>query len=364
VAENFTIGIEEEFFVVHAETRALRRGSESVISRVRQAVGDRAGHELQMSQVETFTPVCGTLDELREQLLRLRREAAAAAEAEGSRLVASSTHPFSHWEASQVTPKPDYLALERDYQQLAREQLVCGSHLHVGVEEEDAAVQVMNRMRPWVWPVLALSANSPFWVGVDTGYASYRTEAWSRWPMAGIPERFESRDEYDAVVSSLLDTGAVDDPARIYWDLRQSARFPTVELRVTDVCPTVDEAVMVAGLCRALARACYDQAMAGEPDPRPRTELLRAAKWRAARYGLDADLIDVVARRSCPAAELVRSLLALVRPALEEYGDWDEVSGAAERVIAEGNGAARQRKAFHRSGRLEDVVDLVTVSTS
>ncbi|MDQ3680906.1 MAG: carboxylate-amine ligase [Actinomycetota bacterium] len=362
--DDFTIGMEEEFFLIDAETGALRPFSDPVMARARETVGDQADHELQLSQLETVTPVCPTLDELRHHLARLRRALGRAAEAEGSRLAASGTHPFSHWDQVRVTPEPAYLGLERDYQQVAREQLVCGSHVHVGVSDAEAAVHMMNRMRPWLWPVLALSANSPFWLGGDTGYASFRSQVWTRWPMAGIPEHFASRAEYDDVVGTLLVTGAIDDPARIYWDVRLSARFPTIELRVTDVCLTVDEAVMVAGLCRALARTCHEHALRGDPDPRPRQELLRAAKWRAARYGLGADLVDVVGRRAVPATELVRALLTLVRPALEDQGDWEEVSGLVSQTVHGGTGAARQREAFVRSGRLEDVVELVTVSTN
>ena len=360
---DFTIGVEEEFFVVDAEDRALRRRSGPVVRRAREEVGPRVQHELQLSQVESATPVCRTLGEVRRHLTGLRRELASAAEAEGSRLAATGTHPFSHWDEDHVTPKPAYLALEREYQQVAREQVVCGSHVHVGVADPEDAVQVMNRMRPWLWPVLALAANSPFWLGADTGYASFRTELWSRWPMAGIPELFSSQAEYDAVVKTLLRTGAIDDPARIYWDARLSARFATVELRVTDVCLTVEEAVMVAGLWRALARTCHDQAVRGEPSPRPRPELLRAAKWRAARFGLSADLVDVPGARAVPAGELVQALLALVRPALEDGGEWEEVSTLAQATLGRGTGAVRQRQAFTRRGRLEDVVDVVVEAT-
>lgn len=363
--EDFTVGVEEEFFIVDADTGALGSRSSSVIALARQTLGDQAAdHELQQSQLEAVTSVCRTLGELRGQLSGLRHQLTTAAKSEGSRLAASGTHPFSRWDEDRITPKPAYLSLERDYQQVAREQLVCGSHVHVGIGDRELAIQVMNRMRPWLWPVLALSANSPFWMGVDTGYASYRSELWARWPMAGIPEHFASRDEYDSLVETLRATGAIDEPARIYWDLRLSARFPTLEVRVTDVCMTVDEAVMVAGLTRALARTCHRYAAEGEPDPRPRHELLRAAKWRAARYGLGADLIDVLGRRAVPAAAAVGELLALVRPALEEDGDWDEASGLVDLTLRRGTGAARQREAYARDGHFEDVVELVTASAT
>jgi carboxylate-amine ligase len=240
---------------------------------------------------------------------------------------------------------------------------VCGCHVHVGFAARDDAIEVLNRVGPWLSPIMALAVNSPFWVGVDTGYGSFRTEIWRRWPMAGLPERFESREEYDALVRDLLATGSVDDPARIYWDVRPSAKFDTLEFRVTDVCLTVDEAVMVTGLVRGLAEMCHDQAVRGEPMPMLRPELLRAAMWRAARYGIEADLVDVLSRRAVPALEMVEQLLSFVRPALADHGEWDEVSGLVHETAARGTGASRQRGVYARSGRLEDVVDFVVSET-
>jgi carboxylate-amine ligase len=210
---------------------------------------------------------------------------------------------------------------------------------------------------------LALAANSPFWLGRDTGYASYRTEIWRRWPMAGTPQEFGSRSEYDALVETLIATGSVGDATKIYWDLRPSARYETLEFRVTDVCLTVDEAVMIAGLARALTRACYGQAVRGEPRARVRPELLRAAKWRAARYGLDADLIDAEQGQAVAAHELIERLLARLRDALEEDGAWDEVSELVRATLRRGNGAARQRAAFARAGSLEEVVGFIVAET-
>jgi len=360
----FTVGVEEEFFIVDAETRALRPHFDRILNRARPALGEAVQPELQTIQVETGTPVCHDLGEVRRELVRLRRRLSAAAEDEGSHIGAAGTHPFSHWaEGPTITPKPAYLALERDYQQLAREQLVCGCHVHVGFPDREDAIQVLNRVGPWLSPIVALAANSPFWVGVDTGYSSFRTEIWRRWPMAGLPHVFASRSEYDALVRELLDTGSIDDPARIYWDVRPSAKFETLEFRVTDVCLTVDEAVMVTGLVRGLARTCHDEAVRGAPLPRARPELVRAANWRAARYGLEADLVDVLSPESVPAPEMVERLLGFVRPALADHGEWEEVSALAEETVARGTGAARQRRAFARSGRLEDVVDLIVSET-
>jgi carboxylate-amine ligase len=314
--------------------------------------------------VETNTPVCTTLAEVREALRRSRRALVEAAGREGLRIAAAGTHPFSHWADQKVTTKRRYHNLAEDYRQIFREEVVFGCHVHVGFDDPEAAIQAMNRSRPWLPVLLALTANSPFWLGADTGYASFRAEVWNRWPTAGMPQAFDSRAEYDRLVEALVATGSLREPTKLYWDVRPSARQETLEFRVADSVMGVDEAVMVAGLARALAVTGHAAAVRGDPDPRPRPELLRAAKWRAARHGLEADLVDVLGGRARPAAELVEAFLAEVRPALEEAGDLEEVTGLARATLAGGNGAARQREAFRRNGRLEDVVDLVVEATA
>lgn len=362
--EEFTIGVEEEYQIINRSTRELHSRQECILNGAQAALGDQVTPELYLSQIEIGTPVCRTLCEVRRELVRLRGEVIASAEREGNRIAAAGTHPFSHWGEQQLTPKSRYVGIAQDYQQLAREHLIFGCHVHVGIKDREAAIHVMNRARAWLASLLALAANSPFWLGVDTGYASFRTEIWRRWPMAGTPQLFASRAEYDGVIETLVKTESITDATKIYWDVRPSARFETVEFRVTDVCMTVDEAVMLAGLVRALAESCYKQAMRDEPTKYARPELLRAAKWRAARYGLDADLIDTQEERAVPAPELIEKLLAFLRPVLEERSEWDEISALARQTIARGTGATRQRAAFARAGRLEDVVDLIVTETA
>jgi len=314
--------------------------------------------------IETNTPVCTTLAEVRQDLRRARRALVEAAGRHGLAIAAAGTHPFSSWADQEVTDKTRYHNLAADYRQVFREEVVFGCHVHVGFDDREAAIQTMNRVRPWLPVLLALSANSPFWVGADTGYASYRTEVWNRWPTAGMPQSFASRAEYDALVETLMATGSVREPTKLYWDVRPSARQETLEFRVADSVMAVDEAVMVAGLVRALAVTAHAAADRGDPDPRPRPELLRAATWRAARHGLEADLVDVLAGQARPAAELVEAFLAEVRPALEEAGDLEEVTELVRVTLAGGTGAARQRQVFRRTGRLEDVVDLIVAETA
>ncbi len=363
-AEDFTIGVEEEYQIINPTTRELCSRVQHILPIAQKAVGEEVQPEAQLSQIEIGTPVCRTLADVRAELVRLRSEVIAAAAIDGNQIAAAGTHPFSSWQQQQITPKERYQALMRDYQQLTRELIICGCHVHIGISDREVAIRVMNRARVWLAPMLALAANSPFWMGTDTGYASYRTEIWSRWPLSGPPLIFESQAEYEALVEALIAIGSVEEATKIYWDVRLSERFPTLEFRVTDVCMTIDEAVMVAGLTRALARTCYEQARRDEPFPFVRHELIRAAHWRAARYGLDTELIDVDAKRAVRARELVETFLAFVRPSLEEYGDWDEISSIVRETMQRGTGATRQREAYKRTGRLEDVVDLIVAETA
>jgi carboxylate-amine ligase len=361
----FTIGVEEEFLVVDAATGALRPDGPALLPAAQERLGEDVQPELHPSQLEIMTPVCETLGDIRSELTRLRSALADTLAERGDRLAATGTHPFSHWtEDPDVNPK--YAVLEQQYQQLAREQLICGGHVHIGIDDPELAIAVVNGVRPWLAPIVALAANSPFWGGRDTGYASYRTEMWRRWPTAGTPAPFADRAEYKALVEALFRTGAIDDQARIYWDVRPSAKFPTVEFRVADVGMTVDDTVMMAGLVRGLAATMAREAETGGSAAEVvdvRAELLGAARWRAARYGITADLVDVVAGTAMPARELIGRLLECLRPALVDLGDWDEVTDLVGRTLAGGTGADRQRRVWAETGDMRAVVDFIIHAT-
>ncbi len=362
--EQYTLGVEEEYQIVDPETREVRaEGGQDVVGQAQEVLNEEAAPEILASQLETMSPVCSTLAEVRAELLRLRREASAAAAKEGRQIAAASTHPFSHWRDQWATPKKRYRNIMEEYQRLAEELLAFGFHVHVGLSDREAAVQVVNRARVWLAPMLALSANSPFWLGADTGYASYRTQVWGRLPSAGQPAPFESVEEYDALVKALVKSGLVAEPTKIYWDIRLSEHAETIEFRVMDVCSRVDEAVALAGLARALVRTCHEQAEREEPYPKARPELVRAAHWRASRDGLDTKLVDLEAGHAVPAREMIEKLLAFARSALEESGDWEEVSSLARQTLEHGNGAARQRRVYERTERLEEVVDMLIEET-
>ena len=364
MADEYTLGVEEEYQVVDPQTRELRSQGGRVVEEARRGLGEGdVTAELMESQVESVSSVCQTLAEVRAEIVRLRRAVIRAA-GDGARIVAASTHPFSHWREQVVTPKERYRVLIEAYQQLAQEQLVFGFHVHVGIKNRESAVRVMNRLRVWLAPLLALSANSPFWLGEDSGYASYRTQVWGRFPVSGPPGIFASRAEHDALVGALVRTETVEDATKIYWDARLPEKTETIEVRVADVCPTVDEAVMVAGLSRALVRSCFERDGREEPYPTARPEILRAAHWRASRYGLEGELLDVEEERVVPAGYAIQKLLDFARPVLEELGDWDEVSGTARETLQRGNGATRQRAVYRRTGSLEAVVDMLVDETA
>lgn len=361
---SYRFGVEEELQLVDAHTGALRSESLAVLPRIRQDGAGTFEVELYQAQIEIGTPICGTLQDARTALTWLRGAVAAAAEPSGARVAAAGTHPFSDWREQRITPKPRYRNLAMDNRRLVAEEVVFGCHVHVGLPDREAAVQAMNRARVWLGPLLALAGNSPFWLGTDTGYASFRSELWRRWPMSGTPRWFDSDAEYNAMLKTLVATGVVRDPTKIYWDVRPSERYTTLEFRIADVQLTVDEAVMIAGLARALARTSHEQALAGRRDPVPRDELLLAAKWLAARDGLSGQLLDPDTMQPAPARAVVDRFLRLLRPALEAHGDWEEVSLMVERAMRRGTGAARQRAAFARTGRIADVMDLIVAETA
>ena len=360
MAGELSVGVEEEFCIVDATTGAVRPAVDEVLPGAKERLGDQVEAELNRSQIETATTVCTTLAEVRAELERLRRLLREAAADVGCGVVSAGTHPTGGPGDSEVNPgKERYRRLEREFQAVAREQLVNGCHVHVGIADRDLAIEVLDRSRPWLSTVAALAADSPFWAGTDTGYASYRTEVWTRWPLTGMPEPLGSRSAFDELMFALRDVEALPDPTFLYWDVRPSVRFDTLEFRAADGCLTVDDAVMVAGLWRALARTLLDEAERGAPPPTLRSELFDAARWRAARYGVDGTLVDLTGFRTAPAREVVDGLLAHLRPALEDAGDWDEVHALVQRVMAGGGGAARQRTALARRGEMGDVVALV-----
>src|SRR5690242_16377528 len=358
--QDLTLGVEEELHVVDLATRELVPRAPEVLARL----GDGFSAELHRSVVETNTPVAGTLDGLRDGIVAQRREAITVAESLGLGLVAAGTVPLVDLDTLPVTPTSRYRRMLDDYQLLVREQLICGAQVHVGVPDRDEAVSIAQRVAPALPVLLALSASSPYWIGEDSGYASTRSLIWLRWPTAGDSGVVTSAADHEALVADLIASGTITDPKMVYFDVRPSAHLPTVELRVTDSCPDVDTVVLLAGLFRALALQARQAYRAGAPAARVRPPLHRAAMWRAARSGLEGDLLDLP--RSpvpVPAAVAVERMVGDLRPQLEQLGDWEQVFDLSVQQLSRGSSAARQRRAMARRGRISDVVDLVVADT-
>lgn len=363
-ADMFTIGVEEEFQIINPQTYALDAGVEHILPRAREMLGDAVQYELILSQIEVATPICQTLTEVQTSLVHHRQALISAAEGVGKKIGAAGTHPFSPWYEQPITPKERYQYLVQDFQRLIKEQVIFGCHVHIGLSDGEIALDVMNRARLWLSPLLALSANSPFLEGEDTRYASFRTGLWWTSPLSGPPPFFSSRTDHDAFIQALVTSKGIEDVTRIYWDIRLPERYDTIEFRVMDVCLTVDETVMLAGLIRALVRTCHEEARRNTPVPNVRAELLRVANWRAARYGLEEDLVDVLAECTIPASELIGRFMTFLRPALEAEGDWEDISRLVARTLSNGNGAMRQRALFRQTRSIKDVVQYIIDETA
>ena len=352
-----TLGVEEEYHLVDPETYALRPSPALAEAALREDLGVRVHPEITTTQLEIATGVCRTLQEVRAELVTARREAAAAAESAGVAILASSTHPFGTWQQQQITAAPRYEAMVERWAALAVQQDICGCHVHVSIPDLETAVAVMDRARPYLPVLLAMTGSSPFHDGVDTGYESYRTVWWSRWPMTGIPEHFGSAARYREVVEGLVVSGVVADASHLYWDLRPSWHLPTLEFRLADVCTDVDAAVLHAAVVRSLVRVLAARAARDEPCPQPRTELLRAARWRAARHGLSGELFDPLLEALVDARSAVGRLLGELEEDLRGHGEWDEVQDLVQALFDRGTSASRQRWTWLRTGDTRAVAE-------
>ncbi len=360
-----TLGVEEEFQVIDAQTGELASGAEELLDEV--AVRGRSPGlgtvvmELPLSQVETVTGVCRSLAEVRAAVGGLREVVAGAAAARGLAVLASASPPLGDPGAQRLASAERYAPIVARTAQLGRDQFIAGMHVHVGVDTPDLRVAVVDGLRAWLPVFTALSANSPFWFGTDTGFDSYRTVHWRRWPVAGPPPRTRDWSGWGAAVAALVAAGAVPDASFAYWDVRVATRHPTVEVRCADVQGSVEEVVALAGLVRGLAAAVLADVAAGREPLDPPQDVLRYASWHAARYGLEADLVHPRTGTLAPAHRVVDDLLAMVAPALDRHGDAADVTAAVGRTLSVGNGARRQRAAHERGG-LAGVVAELTVA--
>jgi carboxylate-amine ligase len=352
------VGVEEEMFLVDPATRQLVPAS----GRATSDAGD-VEQELFLEQLEIQSSPHRDLDALAADLRDARRGAAAAADSAGARLAVMAT-PVLPGAEGEVTPKARYHRMMQRYGEVGRRALACGMHVHVDVADDEEAVAVVDGLRPWLPLVLAMSAGSPFDLGVDTGYASWRAQVWESWPSAGAVEPFGDAAGYRRAVAALIESGAAIDEGMIYLDARPARSFPTVEVRVADVCTDLRDTVLVAAVVRALVDTCADAWHAGRTPQPWRVDLLQAARWRARRDGLTGALLDPLTGRPAPAAEVLATLQRTIVPALARAGDQDLVGEGIARLLRDGNGARRQRAAAGDDLDLVAVVDDVLRRTA
>jgi carboxylate-amine ligase len=356
-----TLGAEEEFHLVDLKTRRLTARAPELLAEL----DENYVAELQRCVVETNTQVVDSLDGLRGEVIRHRTVLVDTAAALGMGVVAAGAVPLAVPAEMQVTKTPRYRQMLADYQLLAREQLICGTQVHVGVASRDTAVAVAYRVAAYLPTLLALSTSSPFASdGSDTGYSSMRTLVWQRWPTTGLAAPVQSAKEYDELVNDLVASGVIADAGMVYFDVRPANAAPTLELRLCDSCPLVDTVLLIAGIFRALVEREAEAAQAGIEPTTLSPAVGRAALWRAARSGLEGELVDVSGPVSRPASEVVSGLVAALRPQLEQTGDWETVSELSRQALIVGTSSARQRRALRRRGRLTDVVDQLIAETA
>lgn len=339
------MGVEEEFLLIGADGGPVAVAGVALDAdrSALSAAGTVANldHELKEEQLETGTEPQADLAELAAGIAAGRRRAAEAAGRAGARIAAVASSPVAVRSTFSTVPRSRRIG--QTFALTAREQLTCGCHVHVAVADDDEGVAVLDRIGRWLAPLLALTANSPFWNGEDSGYASFRSQVWSRWPTAGPTAPFGSARVYHRVVGELVDSGTILDAGMVYFDARLSAHLPTVEVRIADVCLRAEDATLLAALVRGLVETAAREAADGVGVPMPRAELLRAAGWRAGRSGLTGELLSPASMRPLPAREVIGELVAHVRPALQDAGDLEPVLDGLRRVWERGTGADTQR---------------------
>jgi carboxylate-amine ligase len=345
-----SVGVEEEFLLLEPGTGQPQAMAGTVL----REAGPELEAELQEQQVETNSRPCQTLDDLHRELRRCRASAAAAAGRAGAQVAALATSPVP------VEPSPvhsdRYEQMSEDYGLTAQEQLTCGCHVHVGITSAEEGVAVLDRIGPWLAPLLALSGNSPYWHNRDSSYDSFRYQVWGRWPSSGPPGQFGTVQAYRETIRQMVETGAIIDPGMVYFNARLSDHYPTIEVRIADVCLRSGDAVLIAGLVRALVETEARAWREGRPTRPARTEVLRLAAWRASRSGLDGALLSPLNGKPEQAGAVVTGLVEHCRDALADAGDAGAVAELLAALLARGNGAAFQREAYHQSGQLPAMI--------
>ena len=368
----FTIGIEEEYLLVDPETRNLAEDPPAtILEKCRKRVGDQVTPEFLRSQIEVGTKVCTSISEAREELRSLRRCIREVAEDHGLAMIAASTHPFADWDLQKHTEKDRYNILAQSLQTVARRLLICGMHVHVGIEDDDLRIDLMNQVSYFLPHLLALSTSAPFWRGHETGLKSYRMAVWNELPRTGLPPQFDSYGEYRRLVEMLVGTGAIEDATKLWWDVRPSDKFPTLEMRMTDICTRMEDAISIAAYYRCLLRMLWRLRRGNQRWRIYDRFMVAENRWRASRYGIDEGLIDFGKGEIVPFPELLDELIRLIREDAEFFDCVAELERAHE-ILQRGTSAHKQVAVWQealQAGKeegeaLRDVVDMLIEETA
>jgi glutamate---cysteine ligase / carboxylate-amine ligase len=359
----FTLGIEEEFQTVDPITRDLKSHLSKIVEGGQITLQERVKAEMHQAVVEIGTNICQNIQEARQELTFLRKEIIELGEQNGLRIASAGTHPFADWQDQLITPNERYDALIDEMRDVARSNLIFGLHVHVGIEDRNLAIQTMNAVRYFLPHIYALSTNSPFWCGRNTGFKSYRSKVFDKFPRTGIPDYFASAAEYDSYIDLLVKTGCIDNGKKIWWDIRPHPFFPTIEFRICDVPMRIDETLCLAALMQAIVAKIH-KLMQKNLNFRPyRRVLINENKWRAARYGIQGNLIDFGKQKEVPYIELCHELMEFVDDVVDELGSRKEVE-YLHTILAEGTGADRQLAVYEQTGGdLLAVVDYIVAET-
>ncbi len=359
----FTLGIEEEFQLIDPATRELRSHIQQIIEGGKTILQEQLKAELHQSIVELDTSICNDARAAREEVIRLRSGLAALAETQGLKIASAGTHPFSHWMDQLITRHDRYATIVKDMQQIARANLVFGLHVHVGIPDREEAIDVMNQARYFLPHLYALSVNSPFWLGQNTGLKAYRQMIFERFPRTGIPDAFDSLSEYEDYLELLVSTNCIDNAKKIWWDIRLHPFFNTIEFRICDAQSRVDDTIALAALMQTIVVKLLKlrrQNVTFRNYPR---RLIDENRWRASRYGLDGKLIDFGRKREMEERELLHEMLQFLAEEVEELGNQREIEHI-EAIIREGTGADRQLAVWERTQDMKAVVDQIVAETN
>lgn len=360
---SFSLGIEEEYQTIDPVTRDLRSHiATEMLSQGKLRLEERVKAEMHQSVIEVGTRVCKNIQEAREDLFDLRRNMIRLAEEHELLLVAGATHPFADWRTQEIYPDERYHQVVEDLQLVARSNLIFGLHVHIGIEDRETAIRIMNSLRYFLPHILALSTNSPFWLGMDTGYKSYRAKVFEHFPRTGLPDAFASYSEFEDYVQLLIKTNCIDNGKKIWWDIRPHPFFSTVEVRACDIPMRAKESIAIAAMIQATACKLWRLHESNIDYRQYARPLLMENKFRAVRYGLDGKLIDFGKQTEVPVRDLIVEYLAFIDDVVDELGCRTEIE-YIHTILERGSGADRQLKVFRETGSLQAVVDYMVQET-